>query len=174
MLQELGFDTRVAPSDKGAFEFYQRQRARRAFLALEFDGPSWRQWLSEVEHRAQAGLRPYSPELKLPETSSRLVAIDASSDATRLRARHPDRGSVVVIPAVIRIEVDPQSANNPGRLYGLIDEIPSSIHVPLPFSDAFRRLAGSRKSAIYRVHLRYGTLLEPWIVGADFGPAVAP
>src|SRR5947208_1783831 len=39
-LQELGFETSVAPSDEKAFEFYQRQRARRAFVALEYDGPA--------------------------------------------------------------------------------------------------------------------------------------
>jgi hypothetical protein len=174
ILQELGFDTSVAPSDKEAFEFYQRQRARRAFLALEFDGTSWRKWLDDVEHQrqAQASLRLYPPALNLPETSSRLMAIDASSDAARLRARHPERGSVVIIPAVIRIEVEPQGAKNPGRLYGLIQEIPSSIHVPLPFSDAFGHLPGGHNNAKYRVHLRYGAFLEPWIVGVDFAPAV--
>src|SRR5450755_1173753 len=31
ILQEVGFDTRVAPSDKAASDFYARQRARRAF-----------------------------------------------------------------------------------------------------------------------------------------------
>jgi len=44
-LQELGFDTSVAPSDDKAIEFYQRQRARRAFVALEYDGPAWRKHL---------------------------------------------------------------------------------------------------------------------------------
>ena len=37
-LQELGFDTSVAPSDDKAIEFYQRQRARRAFVARVGDG----------------------------------------------------------------------------------------------------------------------------------------
>src|SRR5438067_11450665 len=41
-LQELGFDTSVAASDEKASEFYQRQRARRGFVALEYDGPAWR------------------------------------------------------------------------------------------------------------------------------------
>src|ERR1700730_4972868 len=35
ILQEVGFDTRVAPSDKAASDFYARQRARRVFVALE-------------------------------------------------------------------------------------------------------------------------------------------
>ncbi len=152
ILQELGFDTSMAPTDKEAFEFYQRQRARRAFIALEYDGTSWRKWLDDVEHQAQAqpSLRLYSPALNLPETSSRLMAIDASSDAGRLRARHSDRGLVVIVPAVIRIEVEPQSANNQGRLYGLIQEIPSSIHVPCHLvtpSDVFQEATTTPNTA---------------------------
>jgi Domain of unknown function (DUF4824) len=172
ILKEVGFDIRVAPSDKAASDFYARQRARRAFVALEYDGPSWRKWIDDVEHQAQQpfavipGMKPTNPR----EVSTRLVAIDASSDAARLRGRHPDKGSVIIVPAVIRIGVEPKGAKPAAhpQLYGSIEQIPSSIHVPLPFSDVFRRLpAGDRNTAKYRVHLRYGSLLEPWIVAVE-------
>jgi hypothetical protein len=153
-LEELGFDTSVAPTDKAAFEFYARQRARRAFVALEYDGPAWRKWSKDEEERSQTqpSLRADLPAER--ETVSRLMAIDASRDVLSLRTRHPDRGSVIIVPAVIRIGVEPQSTKSPGRLYGSIQEIPSTIHVPLPFSGAVRRLPGNRKDAKYFVQLR--------------------
>jgi hypothetical protein len=169
-LQELGFDTSVAPSDNAASEFYARQRPRRAFVALEYDGPSWHKWMDDVEHQAQGqSPRPaYVGPANQRETSTRLVATDASSDAGRLRGRHPGQGSVVVVPVVIRIGVQRQGAERSARLYGSIQEIPSTIHVPLPFSDAFRRLPRDRNNLKYFIHLRYGASLEPWIVGVEF------
>ena len=152
-LQELGFDTGVAPSADKAAEFYQRQRARRAFVALEYDGPTWREHFENV--------RP---------SESRLTAVDASTDAARLRARHPDRSMVIIVPAVLRIAVWP---SRPASVRGSVELASSSIHVPRPFSDGFRRLREDRRAAIYRVHLRYGASLEPWIVGVEF-PASLP
>jgi hypothetical protein len=168
-LQELGFDTSVAPSDTAASEFYQRQRARRAFVALEYDGPAWHKWIDAVEHRVQgqSPLPAYGGFANQRETSPRLVAIDAGSDAARLRARHPDRISTAIVRAVIHIGVTPEGANRPAQVYGMIAEIPSSIHVPLPFSDALRPVRGNRTGARYRIHLRYGSSLEPWIVGVE-------
>jgi Domain of unknown function (DUF4824) len=172
ILQEVGFDISVAPSDKAASDFYARQRARRAFVALEYDGPAWRKWMDDVEHQAQQQFQvtPRMEPTNPREISTRLVAIDASSDAARLRGRHPDKGSVIIVPAVIRIVVEPKGAKTAAQpqLHGSIEQIPSSIHVPLPFSEVFRRLpAGDRNTATYRVHLRYGSLLEPWIVGVE-------
>lgn len=168
-LQELGFDTSVAASDSKAFDYYLRQRPRRGFVALEYDGPSWQKWIDDVE--AQARKRslaaPYMTQANQRESSTRLIAIDAGRDPVRLRARHPDRGSVIIVPAVIRIAPRPGNATVPARLLGYIQEIPSSIHVPRPFSDVFQHLQGVRNGLTYRVHLRYGASLEPWIVGVE-------
>jgi hypothetical protein len=49
----------------------------------------------------------------------------------------------------------------PARLSGFIQEIPSEIHVPRPFSDRLRAL--NQNPRAYRVRLRYGRLLEPWV-----------
>ena len=169
-MQELGFDTSVSASDKNAGEFYRRQRPRRAFVALEYDGPEWR------KHLEYAELQPREhPELaQLAESETRLIALDASTDAARLRARHPDRNSVIIGPAVVRIGIDPvrpayqNSPSTPARISGSVEEIPSSIHVPRPLSEAFRRLPADRRAVKYRVHLRFGASYEPWVVGAEF------
>jgi Domain of unknown function (DUF4824) len=168
-LHQLGFDTSVAPSAESALEFYQRQRSRRAFVALEYDGPAWRKWIDEFEDKVQRQSPPANVSQR--ETSTRLVAIDAATDAALLRARHPDRGSVIIVPAIIRIGIEPQGANRSPHVYGAIQEIPSTIHVPPPFSDSFRRLPRKRDDTKYRVHLRYGRFLEPWIVGVEFPSA---
>lgn len=169
-LQELGFDTSVPPSNRAAPEFYARQRARRAFVALEYNGQSWRAWIDSLEQQTRD--RPGSPGANgleyQRESATRLIVIDAGSNAGRLRASHPDRNSVIVLPAVIRIALVPGETAASPRLVGTIQEIPSSIHVPLPFSDDFRRLGTNRIGATYRVHLRYGASLEPWIVGVEF------
>lgn len=174
MLRELGFDTSVAPSDATASEFYQRQRARRVFVALEYDGPGWNRWMDAAERQVPAGVPVTTTGSNLKETSTRLVAIDASRDAAKLRARHPEKSSVLIVPAVVRISTRTGDSKRPAELYGSIQQIPSSIHVPLPFRDAFRRLPGDRSNAKYRVHLQYGALFEPWIAGVDILPPATP
>ncbi len=175
-LQELGFDTSVAASNDEAVEFYQRQRPRRAFVALEYDGPAWRQHVEEAERQAQqrAELSHANTPPHSNDAETHLVAIDASTDAVQLRARHPDRNSVIIVPAVVRIAFEPflpaigDRPSRAARLSGSVQEIPSSIHVPRPFSDAFRRLPKDRNKVRYQVHVRYGASYEPWIVSAEF------
>ena len=173
-LKELGFDTSIAPSDDKATEFYQ-QRARRAFVALEYDGPAWRKHVedTDVQDRLRGQLYPTVPR-HLHEAETHLVAIAASTDPVRLRARHPDRNSVIIVPAVVRIAVVPffpatgGRPSTPAHLSGSVQEIPSSIHVPRPFSDAFRGLPTDRSRRMaYQVHLRFGASYEPWILGVE-------
>jgi hypothetical protein len=174
-LKELGFNVSVPPSADHAVEFYQRQRARRAYVALEYDGPSWRQYLDETdrENRRRAALAQTNL-LPNPASETHLIAMDASADARRLRTRHPDRSSVLIVPAVVRITVQPflpaiqGQRSKPATLSGSVQEIPSLIHVPRPFSDLFRRLSWDRNSVKYKVHLRYGSSFEPWIAGVEF------
>jgi len=166
-LRELGFDTSVVASDQRANEFYQRQRPRRAFVALEYDGPAWRDVLAR-DDRELSGLPKSTQSEAVRQYSSRLVGVDADPDAARLRARHPDRSSVIIIPAVVRIAIVPPFPNQKGSslLSGSVQEVPFEIHVPRPFSVAFQRLQ-DRNRAKYRVHIRYGASLEPWIVGVE-------
>jgi len=58
----------------------------------------------------------------------------------------------------------------PSRLDGRVQELSTSVHVPLPFSDELRKHAPAygahgRMTPSYRVRLRYGRLLEPWVIG---------
>jgi hypothetical protein len=172
-LRRLGFDCSVDPASPAADTFYTRQRPRQAYVALEFDGPAFLEWRDRY-NRA----RSHAIEEKLLAGGgqndiepSHLVPVDADLDAAALRARHPDRSSVIILPAVIGVtrqyllfrRQDP-AARPQARLHGFIREIPSTIHVPRPFSDLFR----SGKTPPYRVRLRYGASFEPWVAGVDF------
>jgi len=160
-LMALGFDCSMDPRNPDSALFYQRQRPRSGFVALEYEGPAWRRWLELEQARAQqkGGIGA--------EDVSHLVPIDADRDAAKLRVRHPDRSSVIVTPAVIAIRTNwyPGAKVEPKggwRLSGYLQELPSWIHVPQPFSEAFRAHPAS-----YRVRVRWGALLEPWITGVD-------
>jgi len=176
-LRDLGFDTFATPSDPHANEFYERQRAKRVFVALELNGPAWAKWSDSLQQQAPDYLEAMPPAQSqlLRRTASRLFEIDADTDATRLRARHPDRSSVIIIPAVLRIVLEseylPETRKNVPRLTGWIEDLPTSIHVPLAFSDGFRRLLKNDSQAKYNVHLRYGASFEPWVVGVEFMPS---
>jgi len=181
ILNALGFDTSVAPASNKAPEFYQRQRARRAFVALEYDGPAWRKHVEQAEResREHAGLPQANLAPHRPDVESHLVAIDAATDAAILRGRHPDRNAVIIVPAVVRIVLEPlvSASQRPSRaaiLSGSVQEVPSSIHVPRPFSDGFRRLAVARRGMKYRIQLRYGSSFEPWVAGVQFSAPAIP
>jgi hypothetical protein len=117
--------------------------------------------------------------------STRLVLVDADRDAVELRARHPDAHAVVIVPAVIGIQArdavtgSSTRAARPARLRGYVREIPSRIHVPKPFSDVIRDIGpsygdGGRSETRYRVHVRWGTLLEPWVTDVESTSKPAP
>lgn len=92
-LQQLGFAFSVAANSPDAGRYYQRQRSRKVFVALEYDGAAWLAWAemyerAVAEQRARFKDRNWTDPGPLP---SHLVAIDADPDPVKLGA---------VIPAV--------------------------------------------------------------------------
>jgi len=163
-LRALGFDCSKDPTSPDADRFYQRQQPRKVFVALEYDSAAWRDWLDSCERGG-----PLNRSSDYCLNNSHLVAMDADLDPVRLRSLHPDRATVVILPALVRITFNSLPHATTG---GRIEQIPSSIHVPLPFSDEFRRLnRSSQPPQPFRVHLRYGAFLEPWVTGVEFTEA---
>jgi hypothetical protein len=171
-LTALGFDCSVDPTAGNAWRFYRRQRPRRAFIALEYDGDAWRAWQENHPGAGAAGVAGQD---------SHMVAVDLDLNAARLRARHPGRGTTAILPAVVAISLsgylDPKAdpdRKRPAEIVGHIREVPAGIHVPRPFSDAFRRSGRAQGALAYRVHLRYGNSLEPWVTGVEMTSSPLP
>jgi hypothetical protein len=181
-LQSLGFGCSVDAASPDAGRYYQRQRPRQVFVALEYEGAAWRAWAESynrvsAEQKANKQFSNWTDDVSY---RSHLFAVDADIDPIRLRGRHPDRTAVVIVPAVVSVTLEPfpypgtkpDSKRSP-QVIGRIQQLPSSIHVPRPFSDEFRRLNRPQgeawnKDLLFRVHLRYGASREPWITGVEF------
>ena len=176
-LQLLGFTCpdRAVPSDSRLF----RQPQRNGYVVLEYDGPAWEQVRKRSEAQA-AEFRARYPSAASPsdaswETQSHLVAIDIGPDAAGLRRTYPDASRYLISAGRIAARVaayhDPPQIST---LAGFVIELmPSTINVPLPFSTLIRRAAEShftepppRWTPRYSVTLRYGRFREPWIVDA--------
>ena len=151
-LSSLGFDCGVEPARSGARDFYERQVPRSAFVALEYNGPAYR----------TAALQG--------NAFSRLVAIDAATEAAQLRARYPDRHSVLILPAAIRIAFSDAVSrkDRKARIVGFIDNVPRSIHVPQPFSSKLQTSPITHPPP-YRVNVTFGSALDPWVTGVITG-----
>ncbi len=123
---------------------------------------------------------------------TRLFLVDVGLDALELRRRYPDRSRYVLARGTVRMLVEPAAAGppaKPARVYGVVGSLlVDAIHVPpgqralldsLVASD--RRAAppktppgASRETGAepwhpprYRVRVRWGHRLEPWIVSVE-------
>src|SRR5262249_39836724 len=128
----------------------------------------WRQKMAEEQAKLTGVKSGIGDDRR---SATRLAAMDAARDAATLRARHPDRGQVLILPAIVRISLNPGwpagggRQPRPARLTGYIQEVPSTIHVPHPFSERFRAMRENPRS--YGVQLRWGSLLEPWVMNVE-------
>jgi len=194
-LEELGFDLSVPAGSPKAEHFYQDPRSRKAFVALEFDGPAWEAWLKDREPHLEK-VTSYGPQVTLQDrleierqTTPRLVTIDVAQDPAELRRKYPDRKRVMILQGLVRAKREPEqrpSAGAPLRaayLRGAITRLAiESINVPQPLS---RRLEGQSYSpwtydgnrvkiqqSPYSVLLRVGSKYEPWVtdVKVDVNP----
>ena len=176
ILMRLGFPCAQNPDSPDAQRYYQRLRSRVVFIALEYDGPESRRYQQELEEAHARGIARYAPDFGT--SRSRLVPVDADRDANALHARHPDQKNVLILPAVVGIMFIPRREATkafPARgasVHGYIREIPSTIHVPRPFSDVLRRMQEDKRArpVEYRVHVRWGSELEPYITELARGP----
>lgn len=176
-LETLGVSCAPPPPGSDMGRWYARQPERPAFVALEFDGPAWRSYRQAEKRRQEEARRTYKsaePDNvdSLLDGYSRLVAIDADSDAGVLRGRYPDRHRYLIVEARVSIygRVAPDG-KGPTRLSGTITRLsPQAINVPKPFSSVFASMEASTYTPSaehlprYWVTLRYGRFHEPWIV----------
>jgi hypothetical protein len=189
-LEQLGYDCRVPIDDPEAAQFYAHATSRKAYAVLEYEGPAWKAVLADKEqevarmpdlvHRKERTLKELEEAKKdlqrLRTSGSRLVLVDVGRDADRLRENYPDAHRYLIAPAIValmhfRAWTEKDGKFHPAYLNGRVQKLMvEEIHVPLEYRPLLNRLLEddqrrSRESQEprYRVSLRYGQRLEPWL-----------
>lgn len=202
-LEDLGFDCSAPPNAEEAEFHYGKQLPRQGYLVLENDGEAWRRWLEdrlrkieETSRKVERGEVEQSELGRLQRdyekerlTHTRLFPVDAGRDPRALRERHPDRGRVLIVPAVFAIGVyrpwNPETSRpEPPRIRGYIRQfLVQNVHVPLghakllepyragpvPWFEANPFEEPEKFRPRYTVTLKIGRRYEPWI--AEVRPA---
>lgn len=182
-LEALGFDVSVPADSTQADRFYRGQRSREVFVALELDGPAWREWLTARE-AVIGDESQYAPEISKADrlrierdTASRLVAVDVDRDPARLRQKFADRTKVLILPTRARAVLDDgRSRSAPRRLRGSITSLAiENISVPHAFRSQLVarayylgwQMAGdgtvTTAPPAFAATIRAGVYHEPWV-----------
>lgn len=159
-LEELGFDCSLKPTPEN-LAHYLRMPARQAYVAMEYDGPAWRRYVDTLS----AGANP-----RVVDTESRLVLVDADRDAVRLRSRHPNRGQVVIVHALVGPAVAGERGHDSILRGRVVEVLPYELHVPRDLGRALQPLArrstsqgDSTPAPRYQATVQWGRNLEPWV-----------
>ncbi|MGB5306664.1 MAG: DUF4824 family protein [Gammaproteobacteria bacterium] len=204
-LRTLGFHPqRHDTSDAAAGARDKQALPRRAWVVLEFDGPAWQAVLAESE-RQLAGLgakiasgestvqqqeyRQQSLE-QLRQGASRLIAVDAGTDAVALRDRYSNTTRYLITGAEIHMWIErvqaPQENSDHQRVTGSLRLLAEQIHVSLHQRAALQsalggdvqargpRAADNSRLPRYAVVLNVGARFEPWIAAIRSLDAAAP
>lgn len=159
-LRELGFDVSVPPGDPKASDVYDKVPPRVGWVALEYEGPAWR----EIQRRREL-LAAQNSELR-NEFLSRLVPVDAAADFETLQVRYPS--GHLIMRAVIGLSYVSASSGGPlvhGTLRYLV---PETIAVPSELRDVFAGLSTVSRDTRprYEVDLAIGRLGLPYVQSA--------
>jgi hypothetical protein len=155
-LEAIGFDCPVPPGAPNAAEYYRGVMPRRVLVAFEFGGPAWKARLATWQQRSREDLphliatgvlKPgeeaaYRETIdRAPERVSRLVPVDVGLDAEALRARHPDRGRYLLLPALVRLFRDEGAGGAGPTLVGhVVEVLPGELPVPREAHDVLAGL----------------------------------
>ena len=158
-LRELGFDMTVPPGDPQAIDAYENVPSRVGWVALEYDGPAWR----EIERRQQ--LRAADEPRWRVGMDSRLVPVDAAADFDTLRVRYPS--GHLILRAVIGLTYVPPSSGGP-LVHGTLRRIvPDVITLVDDWRDVFAGLGENRHGMPrYEVDLALGRVGLPYVRSA--------
>jgi hypothetical protein len=167
-LRAIGFDFQTPVGDPRAERAYTRQLPRIAWVALEYDGPAWREL--EQRRRLQANL----PDSRFPLELSRLATIDAGPDRDGLARRHGDERTLI-LPAIFQLAWLAPDHGGP-LVYGYVERlVVNELTVPTRFRAALDDLREPRPERTgeqtgpspprFEVDLAVGRLGFPWVTG---------
>jgi hypothetical protein len=190
-LAELGFDVALPADGDEARSKVGRQRSRRAWAVLEYEGAAWESYRSALATRYGLDERGVPrPGFTLSRDDgegdqkdassavrhgSRLFVVDAGLDECALRARFPAPNALVVpVKVAAWVDVTPGAACVPatcrvrGAIELLVDEVtvPRRFHGALPPGGSYPATSYGAPAEIeprYEVVLRNGSRREPWI-----------
>ncbi len=176
LLRDLGFDTRVPADDPSANRAYETQLARRGWVAVEYEGETWRAWQRREREKPPEAPAPGSPapaggslDARL-EGASRLFLLAAGADPRELRRRYADREHVLVLPVQVRPHLTYAQREKPcltAQIFWEATEVavPARLRAPLaglsgvPLETTFN--AAAPLSPRYRVRLLIGRRFLP-------------
>lgn len=167
-LQTLGFNCGTADEKSPYFRVPLR---RLLYVALEYRENLSEEPAGETGPAQSGGLRRSAAEVN--RAQSRLMVVDAGRSFEQLRLRYPDPRKHLIVHGLVMASTvyDPRTARDPYWLGRVAGVLPSEIHVPLPYSTEFNRLAAEdRGLSSYSVTLHYGRNMEPWIGSITLKP----
>lgn len=185
-LQQLGFEVSGEVESDEVARRLMRQPSRRAWLALEFDGPAHQAAVartakaveraeaqaranpddSEFQTRLKAALGAADAEQRF---NSRLFVVDAARDKAALAERYADRQRYAIVRGRLSIGVMGQ----PGRKHlvaHVADIDVATIRVPHTYRALVEPLVRSREYGYssreprFATTVNFGRRAEPWIV----------
>ncbi len=175
-MQELGFDTADFSANKDSS--YRDTPEREVYLALEFNGETYKQMLANVQAWHDAVLAEEGvPEMRVKQAdkrllreqvaSSRLFVIDAATELNTLQARYQQQDNMLFVKGLVRLRYWADK-NDADRGMGYIRSVSlGSINVPYPFNTRLKDLPVPAFDEVsppdYEVELHFGKRLEPWI-----------
>ena len=161
-LQAIGFDCRTPVSPEQARR-YRAQLSRTTYAALEYEGDAWQAQMRDARE----------PDAAL---DTHLVAIDVDNDPAALRRRHPDRRRVAIVEALASLRYVANPGQPPFVMGRVIAVAPAAINVPREWRASLEAFQAEQAPGVwppplreprYRVTVKWGRRLEPWIAGVQ-------
>jgi len=178
-LKEFGFNLENTNKFDRSSDHYKNHIPKKAFIVLEYDGKNYKEAvkrakekLEKVTKELETGIENDSNNFKWAKTQlkdeleseSRLFAIDAGTDASKLLEKYNDQSHFIIVPGEVKMNYNYKAKTN--KFGGYISRINvENIHVPLKFKKTFDSILEKKKSKIprYKIKLAYGKRFEPWI-----------
>lgn len=192
-LESIGFDCTM-PVTKENERYYRERPPRSTYAVLEYDGDGWRRQVeaSAAEPPEPAAAPAGTGGAPQPGTSRRtaldplrdshLAVIDVGNEPSALRARYPDRRRIAIVEATAVLQFV-SNAGQPPFLTGRVTSVlPGEINVPREWQRLLESLQTEgapttwpppSQEPRYRVTVKWGRHLEPWIADVQPLPGAA-
>jgi len=189
-LIDLGFKLQPRDEKSTGHPAFEKELPRKVYLVLEYNGASHQRVVTSAEIKLgeQRALLINNPgqeefEKRVEETqkkldaeqyyNSRLFAIDAGLDRTRLRNSYPDTSQYILMQALIRPS---RNFVDEGWIWKgrITDLLIDTINIPLEHRALFEPLEDiqldrdqSRQKPRFTVRVAFGKRAEPWVFAVE-------